>query len=99
VQCCASRLLLSAVVADSFLASWCSLQCRLPAPLTPLCCCLQVLRSGFTERGLGSVQDEATGLVVQMLDPQPGELLLDACAAPGGKALYAASRMAGKVRA
>jgi 16S rRNA C967 or C1407 C5-methylase (RsmB/RsmF family) len=62
-----------------------------------LCSSWQVLRSGFTERGLGSVQDEATGLVVQMLDPQPGEVLLDACAAPGGKALYAAARMEGKV--
>lgn len=43
------------------------------------------------------VQDEAAGLVVALLDPQPGETILDACAAPGGKALYAASRMQGQV--
>ena len=38
------------------------------------------------------VQDEAAGMVVAMLDPQPGDALLDACAAPGGKTLYAAAR-------
>lgn len=43
------------------------------------------------------VQDEAAGLVVALLDPRPGEAILDACAAPGGKALYAASRMQGQV--
>ena len=32
-----------------------------------------------------------------MLDPQPGERVLDACAAPGGKALYAAAKMQGQV--
>eukprot|EP00891_Asterochloris_glomerata_P002402 jgi/Astpho2/2402/Aster-x0530 len=39
------------------------------------------------------VQDEAAGLVVLMLDPQPGERILDACAAPGGKAMFTASLM------
>ena len=43
------------------------------------------------------VQDEAAGLVVAALDPQPGELVLDCCAAPGGKALFAAARMQGQV--
>ena len=43
------------------------------------------------------VQDQAAGLVVALLDPQPGECVLDACAAPGGKALFAASRMCGRV--
>ena len=36
-------------------------------------------------------------MVVALLDPQPGELVLDACAAPGGKALFAAARMQGQV--
>jgi len=35
--------------------------------------------------GLLSVQDPAAQLAAQMLDPQPGERVLDACAAPGGK--------------
>lgn len=39
---------------------------------------------GF-EQGLVSVQDEAAQLAATLLDPQPGERLLDACAAPGGK--------------
>lgn len=36
--------------------------------------------------GRFTVQDEASQLVVALLDPQPGERILDACAAPGGKA-------------
>ena len=43
------------------------------------------------------VQDEAAGLVVALLDPEPGESVLDACAAPGGKTLFAAARMHGRV--
>lgn len=35
--------------------------------------------------GRFSVQDEASQLVTALLDPQPGERVLDACAAPGGK--------------
>jgi 16S rRNA (cytosine967-C5)-methyltransferase len=40
---------------------------------------------GFQE-GLCTVQDEGAQLVVDVLDPREGERLLDACAAPGGKA-------------
>lgn len=43
-----------------------------------------------------SVQDEAQALVVAAaLDPQPGERILDACAAPGGKTLFALNRLHG----
>lgn len=45
-----------------------------------------------------TVQDEAAQLVVWMLDPQPGENVWDACAAPGGKTRYVARRMAGEGR-
>ncbi len=31
------------------------------------------------------VQNEASGLVVELLNPKPGEAVLDLCAAPGGK--------------
>lgn len=44
------------------------------------------------------VQDEAAGLVVALLAPRPGEAILDACAAPGGKALFIAARMRNQVR-
>lgn len=39
---------------------------------------------GFAE-GLVSVQDPAAQLAAPLLDPQPGQRVLDACAAPGGK--------------
>lgn len=35
--------------------------------------------------GLAVVQGESSQLVVEMLDPKPGDRVLDACAAPGGK--------------
>ena len=40
--------------------------------------------------GLFQVQGEASQLVVQLLAPRPGERILDACAAPGGKSTYIA---------
>jgi 16S rRNA (cytosine967-C5)-methyltransferase len=39
---------------------------------------------GFTE-GFVSVQDEAAQLAAELVNPQAGERILDACAAPGGK--------------
>lgn len=43
--------------------------------------------------GRFTVQDEASQLVVELLDPQPGERVLDVCAAPGGKATAIAERV------
>jgi 16S rRNA (cytosine967-C5)-methyltransferase len=43
--------------------------------------------------GRFTVQDEASQLVVAMLDPQPGERVLDLCAAPGGKTTAIAERV------
>lgn len=40
---------------------------------------------GFIE-GWFAVQDEASTWVVDVVDPQPGDRVLDACAGPGGKA-------------
>jgi 16S rRNA (cytosine967-C5)-methyltransferase len=39
------------------------------------------------------VQDPSTLLAVDVLDPQPGESVLDMCAAPGGKTTYIAQKM------
>jgi len=44
-------------------------------------------------RGQFTVQDEASQLVVGLLDPAPGERVLDVCAAPGGKATAIAERV------
>ncbi len=52
-----------------------------------------VLRGGLIEDGACVVQDQAAGLVVRVLDPQPGESVLDGAAAPGGKAVGAALAM------
>ena len=39
------------------------------------------------------VQDPSTLIAVDVLDPQPGESILDLCAAPGGKSAYLAGLM------
>jgi len=52
-----------------------------------------VVRDDLLDRGLVAVQDESAGLVVRCLDPQPDQTVLGLCAAPGGKAVYAAQRM------
>ena len=43
--------------------------------------------------GMFSVQDESSILAVNMLDPKPDELVMDVCAAPGGKTLAIAEKM------
>jgi 16S rRNA (cytosine967-C5)-methyltransferase len=45
---------------------------------------------GFTE-GRWWVQDAAAAIPARILDPKPGEAVLDLCAAPGGKALQIAA--------
>ena len=42
------------------------------------------------QKGAFYIQDPSTLLAVQILDPQPGERILDLCAAPGGKTTYIA---------
>ncbi len=44
-------------------------------------------------RGLFYIQDPSTLLAVMALDPQPGETVLDLCAAPGGKTTLIAQCM------
>lgn len=43
--------------------------------------------------GFLTVQDEASQLIAYMLGPLPGERILDACAAPGGKTTHMAELM------
>lgn len=64
---------------------------------------IEAARAGFGARalvvagaakaapGLTVLQGEASQLVVEMLDPQRGARVLDACAAPGGKTAYIAA--------
>ncbi|XP_075482480.1 uncharacterized protein LOC142522822 isoform X1 [Primulina tabacum] len=55
-----------------------------------------VLQAGLLKKGFCSVQDESAGLVVAVVDPQPGENIIDCCAAPGGKTLFMASHLKGQ---
>lgn len=65
-----------------------------PAPLDATCFLLEggdpARLPGFDD-GWFAVQDQASAFVVRALDPQPGDRVLDACAAPGGKTAYAAA--------
>ena len=43
--------------------------------------------------GMYFIQDESSQMISFLLDPQPGEQILDACAAPGGKTTHLAQLM------
>lgn len=45
------------------------------------------------QKGLIYFQDESAGFPVKLLDPQPGECVVDLCAAPGGKSTFIAEKM------
>ena len=48
------------------------------------------------EAGAYYIQEPSAMAAVPFLDPQPGERILDLCAAPGGKSTQIAARMAGR---
>ncbi|UOG09150.1 16S rRNA (cytosine(967)-C(5))-methyltransferase RsmB [Bacillus altitudinis] len=52
-----------------------------------------IVSTPFFQEGFVTIQDESSMLVARALDPQPGEMVLDACAAPGGKSTHIAERM------
>lgn len=58
--------------------------------------CLEVdhLPASWIASGAVYVQDPSTLLACEVLNPHPGEKVLDACAAPGGKTGYLAQLMA-----
>jgi 16S rRNA (cytosine967-C5)-methyltransferase len=55
-----------------------------------------LIDSKLYKHGMFSIQDEASMLTAAMIDPKHGELIMDVCAAPGGKALAIAERMDNK---
>jgi NOL1/NOP2/sun family putative RNA methylase len=50
----------------------------------------------YHEAGLYYIQEPSAMAVVELLDPKPGEMILDLCAAPGGKTTHIAGRMEGE---
>ncbi|MEI2692546.1 MAG: RsmB/NOP family class I SAM-dependent RNA methyltransferase [Anaerolineae bacterium] len=76
-----------------------------PWPLTPVPWCpegftldrkLNIGTHTYHEIALYYVQDASAMAVAALLDPQPGERVLDLCASPGGKSTQIASRLAGQ---
>lgn len=47
--------------------------------------------------GLISAQDQAAQLAAELVEPNPGERILDACAAPGGKACHCLEKTGGNL--
>ena len=46
--------------------------------------------------GLFTIQDISAGLTAKILNPKSGDIILDACSAPGGKTTYLAELMKDK---
>ena len=64
-----------------------------PSPFHPLAIKVKHLPPRWIAEGLCYVQDPSTLVACDLLAPQPGETVLDACAAPGGKTTYLAQLM------
>ncbi|HMK66815.1 MAG TPA: 16S rRNA (cytosine(967)-C(5))-methyltransferase RsmB [Thermodesulfobacteriota bacterium] len=52
-----------------------------------------LVQDDLFRKGLFQIQDEASQLITYMLNPCPGERVLDLCAGAGGKATHLAQRM------
>lgn len=52
-----------------------------------------IINSPIMKDGYISIHDEAQGLICHLVDPKPGELVVDLCAAPGSKTTYMAELM------
>ncbi|MFN4179357.1 MAG: 16S rRNA (cytosine(967)-C(5))-methyltransferase RsmB [Armatimonadota bacterium] len=71
-----------------------------PSPWVPECLRLDTTHDvtklpGFIG-GLFTVQDEGAMVVTYLLEPKPGEIIIDACAAPGGKTTHIAELTKGE---
>jgi 16S rRNA (cytosine967-C5)-methyltransferase len=52
-----------------------------------------LINNPLMKRGLISIHDEAQGLICHLVDPQPGDRIVDVCSAPGSKSTYMAEMM------
>ncbi len=65
-------------------------------PQALLCSGGDIASTKAYRRGFFHIQDLSSQQAVAALDPQPGERILDMCAAPGGKSFTAAQHMQGQ---
>jgi 16S rRNA (cytosine967-C5)-methyltransferase len=70
-----------------------------PAPFSPLGIRVEdpdqpLVQMELFHQGLFQIQNEASQLIAYLLDPRPGERILDLCAGAGGKATHLAQLMA-----
>ncbi|MBN2620119.1 16S rRNA (cytosine(967)-C(5))-methyltransferase RsmB [candidate division WOR-3 bacterium] len=52
-----------------------------------------IINNPIMKHGFISIHDEAQGLICHLVDPKPGERIVDLCAAPGSKSTYLAELM------
>ena len=52
-----------------------------------------ILDNDLFKKGIISIQDPASGAVVELVNPQENDFILDVCAAPGTKSLFMAQRV------
>ena len=52
-----------------------------------------VMSTELFQKGFISIQDPASGAVVELLNPIEGDIILDVCAAPGTKSLFIAEKL------
>ncbi len=64
-----------------------------PLPVAPDFFEIKSVPNELFDQGFFYVQDPSTMIACQLLDPRPGENILDACAAPGGKTAILAQKM------
>ncbi len=53
-----------------------------------------LINNSLLKQGFISIHDEAQGMICRLLDPKPGERIVDVCSAPGSKTTYIAELMA-----
>ena len=53
-------------------------------------------KHAYHEAGVYYIQEPSAMAVTELLDPKPGEKILDLCAAPGGKTTHIAGRLKGE---
>ena len=53
-------------------------------------------RHPYHDAGVYYIQEPSAMIAASLLNPQPGEMFLDLCAAPGGKSTQAAARLGGE---